>query len=514
MPQFADITESRRIAIAFVVACAFLMQGVDTTLLTIAIPVISADMGRSPLSLHVLITAYLLSLAVFMPVSGWFSDRFGARRVFVLSMGLFMAGSVITAFAPELWMMVLCRMLQGFGGAMMTPVGRMIVLRAFGPGRTLDGMTWLTVPVLIGPLIGPVIGASLIEVAPWRALFFVNTPICLAALIGALKLIPALPAEGAKRFDTLGFALAGIALVLFQLGIEAITHPAYGLVGAAILGAGAIALFLVYRRHAITLEARGQRAALALDLFKGRAFATGVIAGGIGRIGVNSMAFLLPLFLQLGLGFRPIHAGLISAISAFGSLASKPLLKRLIARHGYGRVIVGITLTSVFFLGIFATVTDGWPIAALVVLVVFAGAIRTLYFNALNTLTYKDLTDSELSRGVSTAGVFQQLNMGLGISLSAAFLTLLQGTAPAISIGDFRLTFLIMATIPLISLPFLRHLKAPAAQDLREAPHHGVAPSVADAPLPASAPKSAPADAPPDLALDLAPDLGKTNKVA
>lgn len=459
-PLMPPTTESHRIAIAFVVACAFLMQGVDTTLLTIAIPEISADLGESPLSLHLLITAYLLSLAVFMPVSGWFADRFGARRVFTWSVALFMGASMACAAMPGLWTMIPLRMVQGFGGALMTPVGRMIVLRAFGPGRTLDGMTWLTIPVLIGPLIGPLIGATLIEVAPWRTLYFVNAPICLAAIIGAARLIPETPPEGAGAFDLGGFLLAGASLVLFQLGVEALSHPGWGAPGAILLVVASLAVFQVYRRHAKGRD----RPALDLRLFSNASYRTGVIAGGIGRVGINSSAFLLPLFLQLGLGFRPIHAGLLAALSGLGSFASKPLLKRCVARFGFRRVLLAITGLGTLSLGAFAGVSEAWPMALLIVLVLVAGAVRTLYFNAANTLTYTDLKDTELSRAVSSAGVFQQLTMGLGISVSAALLSVIQTPGGTLQLVDFQWTFAIMALIPLLSLPVLiRYRDTPPA---------------------------------------------------
>ncbi|WP_353474738.1 MFS transporter [Salipiger sp. H15] len=447
-------SEAHRIAIAFTVALAFLMQGVDTTLLTIAIPRIAGDLQRSPLSLHLLVTAYLLSLAVFMPVSGWFADRFGARRVFCGAVGLFTLGSVLAAFMPTPEAMVPCRVLQGFGGALMTPVGRMIVLRAFGPDRTLDGMTWLTVPVLIGPLIGPLVGAALIEFYHWRLLFFVNLPICLGAVAGTLWLVPPLPAlpkAEVERFDLAGFALAGLALVLFQLGLEAISL--WGAVGLALLPLSVL-VFALYRRHA----QRVAHPALVLSLFSGQSFRVGVIAGGIGRVGLNSTVFLLPLFLQLAMGFRPLHAGLLSAIGALGSLVSKPLLKRLITRHGYRPVLIALTLTGSLTLAAFAPVTPGWPVWVIVALVVVSGAIRTLFFNAVNTLTYDHLQPRQLSRAVATAGVFQQLTMGLGISVAAMLLHLLQGEAAALEPEHFHAAYLLMALVPLFALPSLARL--------------------------------------------------------
>ncbi|MFN4212226.1 MAG: MFS transporter, partial [Devosia sp.] len=186
-PAGAPITEGRRILIAFIVACAFLMQGIDSTLLTIAIPTIAEALEVDPLMLHLAITGYLLSLAVFMPVSGWFADRFGARLVFCAALAAFTFGSLVASQAPNLSALVAARVLQGFGGALMTPVGRLLVLKAFGPGRTLDAMTYLTLPVLIGPLLGPLLGATIISFASWRWLFLVNVPVCALTILLTLR---------------------------------------------------------------------------------------------------------------------------------------------------------------------------------------------------------------------------------------------------------------------------------------------------------------------------------------
>ncbi len=462
------LSHARQVSIAFVVACAFLMQGVDSTLLTIAVPVIAADLGASPLALHLLITSYLLSLAVFMPVSGWFADRFGARRVYSGAVILFMTASALCAAMPDLWSMVALRLVQGFGGALMTPLGRMIVLRAFGPGRTLEAMTWLTLPTLLGPLMGPVIGAVLIESFDWRILFFVNLPVCLVALIGGWRLFPEQPKGQVTRFDLTGFAIAGLSLVLFQIAIEVMGRAASPLLPTVLAMAAAVAVFLIYVRHA----RRVRHPALEVGLFRKPSFMIGVVAGGIGRAGLNASAFLVPLMLQLGMGFRPLTAGILAAMAGLGAFASKPILSRLLQRFGFRPVLVWLTLAGSGSLALFALAGPGWPVWALIGLALLAGATRTLHFNAVNTLTYAGLRDHELSGAVSSAGVFQQLTMGLGISLSAAILSQLQGDKPLVSLEDFQLTFFIMALIPLVSLPFVANLR-PTAETPAPRPANG-----------------------------------------
>lgn len=462
-----DLTGGRQIAIACVIACAFLMQGIDTTLLTIAIPTIAPDLGVSSLMMHFAVTAYLLGLAVFMPVSGWFADRFGSRRVFAAAITVFVLGSVLAGLSPTLSAMVAARLLQGFGGALMTPVGRLIVLRAFGPDRVLDGMTWLTIPVLIGPLLGPLMGAIIVTSFDWRWIFFVNVPLCALTLALTRWLIPYEPAPGAGRFDWGGFALAGLALVLFQLAVEHLGHPLFaGAFGTLFLLGAALAVFQLYRRHA----RRHPSPALDLRLFRLRPFATGVIAGGIGRVGLNSLAFLLPVMFQLGMGMSPIRAGVYASAAALGAFAAKPLLRRMIRTFGYAAVISCLAVAGSLLLAGFALFDPAMAGLIVAPYVVASGAVKTMHFNAVNTLTYSGVPAPELSRSVATAGVFQQLSMGLGISLGAAFLALVSGGAEALTMRDFSLVFLIMAVIPLLSLPVLARLGQEAGRVAAKAP--------------------------------------------
>ena len=450
-PIGAPMTERRRIIIAFIVACAFLMQGIDSTLLTIAIPTIADALQVDPLLLHLAITGYLLSLAVFMPVSGWFADKFGARRVFIAALMAFTFGSLVASASPSLTALVAARILQGFGGALMTPVGRLLVLKAFGPGRTLDAMTYLTLPVLIGPLLGPLLGASIISVASWRWLFIVNVPVCAITILLTLHFIPELERAVAKKFDFGGFALVGVSLVLFQLGVEHLARPLAGQVGTLAIFATSIAIFVLYARMARTRD----NAALDLSLFSSKAFSVGVIAGGIGRIGLNSSAFLIPLLLQIGFGMPPIAAAGLTSLSAVGALAAKPVLRWATKTFGYAATLIVVTVLSAVFTASFAAMGPGVSIAILVVTVFALGAVRTMHFNAVNSLTYAGVPDEKLSQGVASAGVFQQLSMGLGISVSAAMLSIIvpEGSLP--TVGDFQLVFLAMAAVPLLSVPIL-----------------------------------------------------------
>jgi EmrB/QacA subfamily drug resistance transporter len=445
------MTERRRILIAFIVACAFLMQGIDSTLLTIAIPTIAAALQVDPLLLHLAITGYLLSLAVFMPVSGWFADRFGARPVFCAALAAFTFGSLLASLAPNLTMLVAARVLQGFGGALMTPVGRLLVLKAFGPGRTLDAMTYLTLPVLIGPLLGPLLGATIISFTSWRWLFLVNVPVCAVTILLTLRFIPPLAKAASGRFDFGGFVLVGLSLVLFQLGVEHLARPFWGAAGTAGIFVGSIAIFALYARLARSRDG----AALDLSLFAGKGFSVGVIAGGIGRVGFNSTAFLLPLLLQLGFGMAPIAAAGLASLSAVGAFAAKPVLRWSIKSFGYSATLVTVAVLGAALMASFATMGPTVSLPVLIATVFALGAVRTMHFNAVNSLTYAQVPEHKLSASVASAGVFQQLSMGLGISVSAAMLSLIvpEGSLPRVA--DFQVVFLAMAVIPLLSVPIL-----------------------------------------------------------
>jgi EmrB/QacA subfamily drug resistance transporter len=448
--------DRRRVAIALIVATAFLMQGVDSTLLTTAIPAIARGLDVTPLALHLAVTAYIISLAVFMPLSSWLADRIGTRRVFCGALIVFVAGSALCGMAANLPMLIAARVLQGLGGAVMTPVGRLILLRAFGAGGTLEAMSYLTLPMVLGPLLGPMLGATLVTYASWRWIFFVNLPICGLALGAALAMVPQdRPAEAAPRFDFSGFAMSAMAIVLFQFGLENLAEPALGHLASLGLFAAAVALALLYLAHARKVP----HPALDLSLFSVRAYRAGVVGGGLSRIGLNASAFLLPLLLQLGFGMTPLLAGTLTAIGALGALSTRFVLRRLVNSLGYRRVLVGLVVAGAAMLAGFPWLAWIGSLPVLVACIVLFTGIRAMQFNAVNALTYADIPPSLLSRSVGSAGVFQQLSMGLGISVSAAVLSATTGANGTPALQDFPPAFLFMAGVTLTALPWLLHLR-------------------------------------------------------
>jgi len=445
----------RRVLIAFIVAGAFLMQGIDSTLLTTAIPTIARGLGVPALSLHVAVTAYMISLAVFMPLSSWFADRLGARRVFCGALLVFVAGSGLCGAADSLPLLVLARIVQGLGGAVMTPVGRLILLRAFGTGGTLDAMTYLTTPLVLGPMLGPLMGAGIVTYMSWRWIFFVNLPLCAIALAAALAFVPRDTEVGARiRFDIPGFLIAATAILLFQLAVENLAAPLLGRPASLGLLAGAVGTAFVYTRYA----RRCVRPALDVSLFGLRAYRAGVIGGGLSRIGLNASNFLLPLLLQLGFGMTAIQSGMLTAIGAFGALGAKFLLRRMIRSSGFRPVMLSLVGLGAALLGVFPVLNGGGSYVVLVPSILLLSAVRSMQFNTANSLTYADVPPKLLSRSVSSAGVFQQLSMSLGISVSATILSLVTGPGGAPGLGDFSVTFACMAGITLTALPPLMQL--------------------------------------------------------
>lgn len=458
----------RRLLVPFIVAVAFLMEQIDATVITASLPAMAQSLGAQPLSLNLAITSYVLSLAVFIPISGWVADRYGAKLVFLAAIGVFMVGSTLCGFATSLPVLVASRILQGLGGAMMTPVGRLILLRSFPRSELVVAMAYMNMPVLIGPLLGPLIGGLLTTYASWRYIFFVNIPIGLLGILLTLRFIPEIAvSEAARRrsFDFFGFLLVGAALALLQTSIENLVHAFMPGALAWFVFAAAIGLFAGYWVHA-----RGREApALAIDLVSIRAFRVGTLVGGLSRIGLNGVPFLLQLQLQLGFGYTPIHASLLVFLSAAGSLAMKPITTTILRAIGFRTLLVVNSVAGAALVGGFTFLRPETPVVATACYIFVYGISRTLQFNGVQTLSFSEVPSDRQSGAVGFAGVIQQLTMGLGISLSAGAVSMIAGDAAIPTAHDFSRIFLLMAAVPLAALPGFLLLHP---EDGREASRH------------------------------------------
>jgi len=337
-PQFATERDPRlRLIIPIIVAIAFLMEQLDSTIITTAIPAIAHSLDTTPVRLNLAITTYILTLAVFIPVSGWFADRFGARKVFALALFTFTLGSALCGVANSFGMLLAMRALQGLGGAMMTPVGRLILLRSFPRSGLITAMTYMTLPAIMGPVIGPLLGGLLTTYASWRWIFYVNVPFGCLGILAALRFVDDFHEEAVQRFDFAGFLMVGCGVALLQFGLENIGRPIIPVSATVLVLAASVLLLLAFGRYARRVAAP----AVDLTLFRFRSFWVGTLAGGLCRVGLNGVPFLLPLMLQLGFGMSPVTSGSLTFVGSFGALLMRPLLSPLLRRFGFSAVLIG-----------------------------------------------------------------------------------------------------------------------------------------------------------------------------
>ena len=453
-PPLADIdfpvmrSPRLRLLIPLIVAFSFLMEQLDSTIVTTAIPDMSRSLGVAPLQMNLAITSYILSLAVFIPVSGWIADRFGSRKVFAGALFVFTVASALCGAVHSLPELIVTRVLQGFGGAMMTPVGRLILLRSFPRSELVAAMTYVTVPAIIGPTIGPVLGGILTTYANWRWIFYVNVPIGIIGIFLALRFVEDAKVSQPPRFDVRGFLLCGAGLALLQFGIENIGRPLLPRIWIGAFAGGGLLFLLAYVLHARRLA----DPALDLSLFGVRTFRVSTLAGGLSRIGVNGVPFMLPLLFQLGFGLSPIASGSLTFITSLGSPLLRVISNRTLRRFGFRRLLMGNGVICGVVIALFALTEATTPHWLVFVHVMVFGLARSTQFMTTNTLTYVDTPSSKLSRSTSLGGVVQQLTVSLGVSISAALLGAIAGTA-APTVPEFHMAFLCVAALTLLSVP-------------------------------------------------------------
>jgi EmrB/QacA subfamily drug resistance transporter len=444
-----------RFIIPGVVAIAFLMEQLDATILVTAIPDIAKSLGTDPLRMNLAITTYVLTLAMFIPVSGWFADRFGARRIFVAALVIFTIGSMLCGMATSLPMLIATRAIQGIGGAMMTPVGRLILIRSFPRSQLITAMTYMTLPAIVGPLLGPLLGGFLTTYVSWRWIFWVNLPFGLIGILVALRYVDDTRTEEGARFDFPGFLMVGLSCVLVQYGIENIGRPTIPIPAIVAVIAVAVLLFLLFIRYARRVTAP----AVDMTLFQERTFSVGTLAGGVCRIGLNGVPFLLPLALQVGFGLSPLTTGYIMAASALSALAARPFMSMTLRRYGFRHLLSWSAVAGAATIAVFTLLGPDTPHWVLMGYTFLFGMVRSAQFMTSNTLSYSDMPAAKLSRATSVGGVLQQLSVSFGVSVAAMLLGLVTMDGSALTPDKFSMVFLMMAAIPLLGIPgffFLR----------------------------------------------------------
>ena len=388
------------------------MESLDTTILNTAVPAISSALGVAPLSMKAVLASYTLSLAVFIPISGWMADRFGTRRVFASAIGLFTLGSFLCGISSNIHWLVAYRILQGCGGAMMVPVGRLTLVRTFAKSELVRAMSFVAIPGLIGPMLGPVVGGLIVAYLNWRVIFFVNLPIGLAGLVLVYLHLPDYREQNTKPLDFVGLILfsSGVALLSYVLEI----FGDHSLRPAEILGLLALSLVLIagYGLHA----ARTAYPLLQLALFRIRTFSAAVSGSFFTRIGIGGVPFLLPLLYQVGLGFTPVQSGLLIMPQALAAMSTKFLMAKVIARVGYRGVLISNTVILGVLLLLFATIGLHTPVWVIVIQAFCYGTFSSLQYTSMNTLTYADISEEKTSGASSIASTVQQMSISFGVA--------------------------------------------------------------------------------------------------
>ncbi|ADV82386.1 drug resistance transporter, EmrB/QacA subfamily [Terriglobus saanensis SP1PR4] len=410
---------SRRL-LPWLVAVAFFMESLDTTILNTAVPTISAALGVAPLSMKAVLASYTLSLAVFIPISGWMADRFGTRRVFSTAIGLFTLGSLLCGISSDIHLLVACRILQGCGGAMMVPVGRLTLVRTFAKSDLLRTMSFVSIPALVAPMLGPIAGGLIVGYLHWRFIFFLNIPIGLVGLILVYKHLPDYRQAITPALDIVGLILFGSGIALLSYVLEIFGEHA--LSGREMSGLLALSFVLLagYWIHAKGLPFP----LLQLRLFSIRTFRAAVSGSFFTRLGIGGVPFLLPLLYQVGLGFTPIQSGLLIMPQAIASMGMKTIMPSLLRRVGYRVVLVSNTLILGVLLLVFATIGPGTPVWLIVLQAFIYGAFSSLQYSSMNTLVYADITDKDTSSASSIASTMQQMSVSFGVAtagLATAF---------------------------------------------------------------------------------------------
>src|SRR3954470_21534999 len=436
---------SRDRLVPLIIAAALFMENMDSTIIATSLPAIAADIGANPLALKLAVTSYLLSLAVFIPASGWTADRFGARTVFRAAIAVFVIGSIGCAFANSLEGFVVARIVQGMGGAMMTPVGRLVLIRSIDRRQLVDAMAWVTMPALIGPIIGPPVGGFISTYASWRWIFIINVPIGLIGILLATRYIEDVRVEGLERFDLVGMVLAGLGVAGLAFGLSV---AGLGLLPPSLV-IGLVAAGAIFMTAYVMHARRTPNPVLDFSLIRIPTFRANVVGGSLFRLGIGALAFLLPLMLQLGFNYTPLESGLVTFTAAVGAFTMKTFAARIIRRFGFRRILIVNSLIASGLTAACGLFTPQTPFAVMIAVLLVGGFFRSLKFTATNVIAYADIEPQRMSRATSLVSVAQQLSIAGGVAVGALAVQLavqFKGTGVIVA-EDFRAAFLLIAAI-------------------------------------------------------------------
>ncbi|HKR18869.1 MAG TPA: MFS transporter [Stellaceae bacterium] len=461
---------TRPMVVALIVACGLFMENLDGTVITTALPTMAAAFGDTPARLSLGVTVYMISLAIFIPISGWVADRFGARTVFRAAIAVFTVGSVLCGLTHNLFELAGARIVQGVGGAMMVPVGRLILLRSVSKPELVRAMAYLTVPALLGPVLGPPVGGFITTYASWRWIFFLNVPIGILGMVLVTLLIDNTREESTPDLDWFGFLSSGGALAGLVYGLDLIGRP---LVPAdVIVGilAGSILLGAITVRHAL----RHPHPLIDLALLRVPTYCISIIGGSIFRIGSGTLPFLLPIMLQVGFGVTAFTSGLLTCAAAMGSFTMKMAARPILRRFGFRRVLIGNGMISAVSITLCATFWPTTPHLVILAVLLISGFFRSLQYTSLNTVAYAEIGSGRMSAATSAASMMQQLSNGLGVAFGALMLQIARHWSGALTVSDFHAAFGCAGLVSLAAVVIFLRLDPAAGAEISG---HRMAPS-------------------------------------
>ncbi|GLQ55443.1 MFS transporter [Devosia nitrariae] len=455
--------------VPLILAFALFMENMDSTVIATSLAAIAADIGTDPISLKLALTSYLVALAIFIPISSWMADRFGARLVFRCAMLVFMVGSISCAFSDSLASFVVARFVQGMGGAMMGPVARLVLVRATPRHQLVDAMAWLTIPALIGPIVGPPFGGFLTTYFSWHWIFIINVPIGILGMALAGLVLPKTMRNAPRRIDGKGFVLAGLAFALFAFGCSVLSLPALPPIYGAIAAVAGVIFGIVYAFHAL----RTDFPLLDLRLLSFPNFRVAVGAGTFFRLGQGATPFLFPLMLQLHFGMTPFQSGMVTFAGAVGALAAKFVANRIFARYGFKYPLVistGISTLGMLAMGLYQP--DTW-IPLILAILVFVGFWQSIFWTGSNAFTFADIEDKDAGQANVISQVWGQLMFAMGVALGGGALELthrLRGGG-ALELIDFHIAFYVVTAVCALSTLLFLRLPKNAGHQLLGGPH-------------------------------------------
>jgi EmrB/QacA subfamily drug resistance transporter len=453
-------TDGSKRLLPWLVAVAFFMESLDTTILNTAVPTIAGALHVVPLSMKAVLSSYTLSLAVFIPISGWMADRFGTRGVFASAIGLFTLGSFLCGLSGNIHWLVACRILQGCGGAMMVPVGRLTLVRTFAKSDLVRTMSFVSIPALVAPMLGPIAGGLIVGYLHWRVIFFLNIPIGLIGLVMVYLHLPDYREEETHPLDIVGLILFGSGIALLSYVLEVFGEHALSSREITSMLVLSFALLIGYWLHAKSL----QFPLLQLRLFSIRTFRTAVNGSFFTRLGIGGVPFLLPLLYQTGLDFTPIQSGLLIMPQALGAMSIKPVLRRLLGLVGYRGVLISNTIIIGVLLALFSTINQRTPVWLIVLLAFLYGGFTSLQYTSMNTLVYSDIAEHDSSSASSIASTMQQMSISFGVATAglttAFFIPNGASSVPTEMIHGIHLAFRFLGGLTIASTMVFASLKS------------------------------------------------------